>query len=156
MKMLKNILMMMAMLPAIFATAQKQEPIADPTKWSYEAKKINADEYEVTFKLTLENGWHIWSLNPGGDGYEIVPSFSFDRGVVEKSKVAEVGYAKTVQMEGVDNKVTYLSGNVIYRQVIAVKGKDKITGEHEYQVCNDNLCLPPKKLKFEIDLASVK
>ncbi len=154
MKMLKKILVMVAMLPAIFASAQKQEPVGDPTKWTYEATKINADEYEVTFKLKLEDGWHIWSLNPGGDGYEIVPSFSFERGVTEKSKVAEIGYAKTVQMEGVDNKVTYLSGNVLYKQVVSVKGGTKIAGEHEYQICNDNLCLPPKKVKFEIDLAA--
>lgn len=147
------VLLIAAVLPSVSFAQGGQEKIEDPAHWSYEAKKISAEEYELTFKLKLDDGWHIWSLNPGGDGYEIVPSFSFDRGVSEKSKLAEIGYAKTVEMEGVDNKVTYLSGNVLYQQVVSVKGKTKITGEHEYQVCNDKLCLPPKRMKFEIVLA---
>jgi DsbC/DsbD-like thiol-disulfide interchange protein len=131
--------------------ANAQQPvIADPTTWSYEAKKINADEYELTFKLKLEEGWHIWSLTPGGDGYEIIPSFKLDKGTA-KSKLTESGHANTVLMEGVDNKVTYLSGEVEYKQVVKAKG-DKITGEHEYQICNDKMCLPPKTKKFEIAL----
>ena len=154
MRLMKNIVLLVAMLVPVVSFAQGQKKIEDPAHWTYEAKKVNGDEYELTFKLKLDDGWHIWSLNPGGDGYEIVPSFSFDRGVTTKSKLAEVGYAKTVLMEGVDNKVTYLSGNVLYQQVVAVKGKTVVTGEHEYQVCNDNLCLPPKKVKFEVVLGN--
>lgn len=131
------------------ATAQ-QPPVGDPAKWSYEAKKINADEYELTFKLKLEEGWHIWSLTPGGDGYEIVPSFKVDK-AIPKGKVTESGHSETVLMEGMDNKVTYLSGDIEYKQLVKVKG-DKVTGEHEYQVCNDRMCLPPKTLKFEVQL----
>ncbi|MBL7719207.1 MAG: hypothetical protein JNL72_10265 [Flavipsychrobacter sp.] len=144
--------LLMAWIVPVVSFGQEQQKIEDPAHWSYEAKKVNGDEYELTFKLKLDEGWHIWSLNPGGDGYEIVPSFTFDKGVTVKSKLAEVGYAKTVEMDGVENKVTYLSGNVLYQQVVAVKGKGKVSGEHEYQVCNDNLCLPPKKVRFEIDL----
>jgi thiol:disulfide interchange protein DsbD len=129
----------------------QQPKIEDPAHWSYEAKKITADEYELTFRLKLDEPWHIWSLTPGGDGYEIIPSFTFDKGATAKDKVSEKGHAKTVLMDGMDNKVTYLSGDVEYKQVVKVKG-DKVTGEHEYQVCNDNICLPPKKVKFEIAL----
>ena len=132
----------------------QQQVIEDPTKWSYEAKKISGDEYELVFNLDLKEGWHIWSLKPGGDGYEIVPSFTFDKGVTPKSPLAEQGHAVTVLMEGVDNKVTYLSGKVAYTQKVKVKSCGKVTGEHEYQVCDDKMCLPPKKKKFEIDLAA--
>lgn len=136
---------------SLLATANAQQPvIADPTTWSYEAKKLNADEYELTFKLKLEEGWHIWSLTPGGDGYEIVPSFKVNM-ATPKGKVTESGHAETVLMEGMDNKVTYLSGAIEYKQVVKTKG-DKLTGEHEYQVCNDKMCLPPKTLKFEVAL----
>lgn len=129
---------------------QQQAAPLDPTSWSYEAKKIKADEYVLTFKLKLEEGWHIWSLQPGGDGYEIVPSFKVDKGIA-KGELTESGHKTTSRMDGVDNAVTYLSGEVEYKQVVQVKG-DKVTGEHEYQICNDMLCLPPKTKKFEIAL----
>lgn len=136
---------------AVNANAQLQQAeIKDPSVWSYEAKKINADEYELTFKLKLEEGWHIWSLKPGGDGYEIVPSFKVDK-ATPKGELVESGHKTTATMEGVDNAVTYLSGNVEYKQVVKVDG-DKVTGEHEYQICNDRMCLPPKTVKFEIAL----
>ena len=134
---------------ALNASAQ-QAVVADPTTWSYEAKKMNADEYELTFKLKLEEGWHIWSLTPGGDGYEIIPSFKIEKGTT-KGALEENGHKTTAKMEGFDNAVTYLSGNVEYKQVVKAKG-DKITGEHEYQICNDKMCLPPKTKKFEVVL----
>ena len=131
----------------------QQKSVGDPAHWSYEAKKISGDEYELTFKLKLDEGWHIWSLTPGGDGYEIVPSFTIDKTAgTAKGNVTESGHAETLLMEGMDNKVTYLSGDIAYKQVVKVKGQDKVTGEHEYQVCNDMMCLPPKKVKFEVRL----
>ncbi len=55
-------------------------------------------------------------------------------------------------MEGVDGKVSYFSGNIDYVLAVKVKGSCKITGKHEYQVCNDNTCLPPKKIAFAFDI----
>lgn len=139
------------LLLGLATSASAQQPaVADPTAWSYEAKKVNAEEYELTFKLKLEEGWHIWSLKPGGDGYEIIPSFKVDKGTA-KGDLIENGHKTTATMEGFDNAVTYLSGDVEYKQVVKVKG-DVITGEHEYQICNDRMCLPPKTVKFEIVL----
>jgi hypothetical protein len=134
------------------AQIQPQTPVEDPSSWSYQAKKVKDSEYEIVYKLNLKEGWHIWSLTPGGDGYEIVPSFNLDQSIIVKSPLTEKGHAMTVLMEGMENKVTYLSGEVEYKQTVAVKG-DKIKGEHEYQVCNDSMCLPPTKKKFEINLA---
>jgi hypothetical protein len=150
MKRIAGIILLVCLSVATRVVAQ-QPKIEDPAHWSYEAKKISAEEYEVNFRLKLDEPWHIWSLAPGGDGYEIAPSFTFDKSATPKGKLTESGHAVTVLMEGVDNKVTYLSGDVEYKQVVKVKG-GKVSGEHEYQVCNDNICLPPKKVKFEIAL----
>lgn len=125
--------------------------IKDPTNWSYEVKKKNATEYELVFHLNLEGDWHIWSVKPGGDGMQIAPTFKFDKNatVQVKGMVKELGKAKTETIDGIDGAVTSLSGKVDYVQMINVKGKTKITGSHEYQVCNESVCLPPKTKKFE-------
>lgn len=127
---------------------------ADPTAWKYELKKKSATEYQLIFHLELKTGWHIWSLNPGGDGYQIVPSFELDKNpnVQIKGNPTEKGKATTTTMEGIEGKVTYLSGNVDYVQNITVKGNTKITGKHTYQVCDDKQCLAPKDKDFAFEI----
>jgi thiol:disulfide interchange protein DsbD len=127
---------------------------ADPTKWEYEVKKTAPNDYQLIFHLQLKNGWHIWSLNPGGDGFQIVPAITIDKNpsVQVKGKPKETGKATTTVMDGVEGKVTYLSGKVDYIQEVTVRGTTKITGKHTYQVCDDRMCLAPvdKDFVFEI------
>lgn len=124
--------------------------IEDPTTWKYEVKKKSATEYQLIFHLDLKAPWHIWSLKPGGDGYEIAPSFTFDKNTKMKMKggFTESGKKTVTKMDGIDGKVTYYSGKIDYVQNITVAGSTKITGKHEYQVCNDKMCLPPKDKDF--------
>jgi hypothetical protein len=151
MKLLKCLYLLLPLLIAIPSFAQM---IEDPTAWKYEVKKKSATEYQLVFHMELKAGWHIWSLKPGGDGYEIAPSFTFDENakVKLKGKVVEKGKATVTKMEGIDGKVTYYSGKVDYIQDITATGSTKITGKHEYQVCNDKLCLPPKDVDFNFEL----
>jgi thiol:disulfide interchange protein DsbD len=152
MKRIKYILLSIATLLCIAPSfAQMTE---DPTTWKYEIKKKSANEYQLIYHLDLKPGWHIWSLTPGGDGLEIVPSFTYDPGqkFMARGKVSEKGKATTTTMEGIDGKVTYLSGKVDYIQDIAVNGCTKITGKHTYQVCNDRMCLPPKDKEFVFEI----
>ena len=61
------------------ASGMSAQIIADPTTWTIEAKKKQGNEYEIVFNLSLKDGWHIWSLKPGGDGMQIPPSFEFKK-----------------------------------------------------------------------------
>ncbi len=141
-------------LPVLLSASSFGQMIEDPTTWKYELKKKSATEYQLVFHLDLKEGWHIWSLNPGGDGYEIVPSVALDKNpkVKLKGKLAEKGKTTTTKMEGIDGKITYLSGKIDYVQTVTVSGNTKITGKHTYQVCNEKLCLPPKDKDFTFDI----
>lgn len=134
--------------PPVFAQIQ------DPTVWTYEVKNKGNHQYELIFHLNINKEWHIWSIAPGGDGFLIPPSYKFDKNtnVQLVGEVTEYGTKVTTEMEGIDGKVTYLSGNVDYVQIVNVKGACKITGKHEYQVCNDNTCLPPKTIPFSFEI----
>lgn len=122
----------------------------DPTTWRYEVKKKSATEYQLIYHLNLKYGWHIWSLKPGGDGFQIVPEFKIDKNdKVQVKGVMEIGKSTTTVMDGVDGKVTYLSGQIDYVQEVVVKGATKITGKHTYQVCDDRQCLAPVDKSFE-------
>ncbi|NDC42492.1 MAG: hypothetical protein EBZ77_13250 [Chitinophagia bacterium] len=122
----------------------------DPTHWTYEVKKTAVHEYDLIFHLNIDKGWHIWSLHPGGDGYEIAPSFTFPNnpGLTLVGDIRENGKVTTTKMEGIDGDITYLSGKVDYIQHVMVSAPLQVIGKHTYQVCNDKLCLPPTDRNF--------
>jgi len=142
------------LLAVVFAKPSMAQATDDPTSWKYEVKKKSGNEYELIFHLDIKQGWHIWSLHPGGDGYEIAPSFTLDPNpkVKLKGKVSEKGKPTTTKMEGIEGKITYLSGKIDYIQNITVNGPTKIKGKHMYQVCNDKMCLAPKDKEFEVEV----
>lgn len=61
MKLMKLFLALM-LLSSIGASAQI---IADPTTWSFEAKKIKDNDYELRIQCKLKPEWHLWSIDPG-------------------------------------------------------------------------------------------
>jgi hypothetical protein len=138
------------------ATGAKAQAISDPTTWTYEVKKKSATEYELVFHVKLEKTWHIWSVKPGGDGFQVVPSFVLDKNpnVKLKGSVKEMGKKTTEKMDGIDGAVSFYSNKVDYVLTVTVKGPTKITGKHEYQVCNNMMCMPPKKKSFVFEIKS--
>lgn len=136
----------------------KAQIIADPTTWTYELKDKGNGKYDVLFKLRLKDKWHIWSLNPGGDGMQIPPSFEFDKkaGLKLIGGVKEAGKKHTGPMDGVDGIVTYFEGVVTYTQSIEATGPMTLTGKYGYQVCDDQMCLPPKSKKFSLEIPAPK
>ena len=150
--MLKSALFLAVM--AMISFTGRTQIIQDPTTWTYEAKKLQGDDYELIFRLKLAEGWHIWSLNPGGDGLQFPPAIKINKNkdVATKGDVREKGKSVTGEMEGVDGIVTYFHGDVEYRQSLKVTANTVITGSYEYQVCTDEMCLPPKKKTFSVKI----
>lgn len=147
---LKSCLAFSAIL-MLFSFCSQAQMTNDPTTWEYSLKKTAASTYEVIFKVKLESGWHIFSQKPG-DEFLIPPSFTFDKikGLRLVGKPKEVGKMKTETMVGVDNPINFYEHEVAFvQQVKATKGM-KISGAHEYQVCNDKMCLPPKTKKISL------
>ena len=134
------------------ATFSKAQIIQDPTSWKYEVKKLNDSTFNLVFHLKLQEHWHIWSLNPKGDGLEIAPAFNFDKNPDVKlvGKVQEKGTNRFDGiMDGVDGAVVYFIKDVDYTQKVIVKKNLTIKGKHSYQVCDESKCLPNKTKTFE-------
>lgn len=145
------------MLLAVFTLLSfglQAQIIKDPTTWSYEVKKKTAGHYELIFHLKIKEGWHIYAFDPGGDGSLLPPTFNFDKNanVVLKGKVKQQGKLITETLEGIDGAVHMYKDHVDYTQEITVKANTKITGKQEYQVCDDHMCLPPKKKSFSFEI----
>ena len=130
--------------------------VKDPTRWFFEAKKTGDNTFDVVIKLQLDNGWHIYSFDPGGDGTLLPPVFDFTKNAAVKlnGKVKESGRLEHEDIDGV-GVVHYYKTSVTYTQKLTAKSDTELKGVLEYQVCDDHGCLPPKKKSFSIKLEGV-
>lgn len=132
-----------------------QAQVQNPVDWSFSAKKINANTYEVYMTANLEPGWHVYSQStPDGGPVPTTISFAKNPLVSLNGKAKEVGKLEQrfEELFGVD--VKQFSNKVSFVQTIQVKGKVKtsLTGNVEFMTCNDRECLPPTTQKFSIAL----
>lgn len=154
-KMLNIIRSFLLLVAVSFVLPLQAQLIQDPTTWRYEVKKKNDSTYDLVFNLDLKEHWHIWALDPGGDGLQIPPEFKFDKNpnVRLVGKTQEKGKNKvTGEMDGVDGIVHYFLDHVEYVQTVVVKSNTTIKGKHKYQVCDEKQCLAPKTKSFSFEI----
>lgn len=144
-----------SLLSVLFAATLLQAQIKDPVQWSYTATKKADKVYTVAVTATVAAPWHIYSQTTPKGGpiptkflFKSNPLFSLD-GIVNEEGKLEVIHDENF---GVD--VKYFSNKVVFVQTVKLKAnvKTNISGTVEYMVCNDNECLPSKKLLFDIKL----
>ncbi|MFI5204316.1 MAG: protein-disulfide reductase DsbD domain-containing protein [Flavobacteriales bacterium] len=121
-------------------------------KWEFSSRK-SGDITELVLTATLTTGWHIYSqFTP--DGGPIPTEFKFDsqKGVEMIGKVKEPSpekhYDPNFQLD-----VMYFSNKVEFVQQVRTRGSvAAVKGTLSFMICNDQTCLPPKDVKFEIKL----
>ncbi len=138
----------------LFSFTSDAQMIQDPTTWSFEAKKTGDNKYDIILHVKLKEGWHIFSMNPGGDGLQIPPSFKFDKNpkIKLEGKVKESGKMYSFTDEVVEGEMHAYHDKVDYTQKITVTGNTTVTGKYGYQVCDESMCLPEKVKKFSIEI----
>lgn len=139
-------------LVALLSFGAAKAQIEHPVEWSYAAKKVSATEAVVLFKATIQDGWHIYSLNVK-DGGPVKTSFTFTK----SPDYTLVGAASeptpiTKFEKSFSMNVSYFEKSVIFQQKIKIKaGKPLVVkGQLEYMVCNDHKCLPPDDIDFSV------
>jgi thiol:disulfide interchange protein DsbD len=120
---------------------------------SYATKIISETNAELIITAKMDKGWHIYSMNPGGDGSLIAPEITFTKNneVELIGNATEKGKLETQDDAGI-GPYHFFENKVVYTQKIKYKSKTKIKGEFYYQTCNENGCLKPTSVDFVIDM----
>ena len=132
-----------------------QAQIKDPVQWTYAATKTADKTYTITITATVASPWHIYSQNtPKGGPVPTKFSFKANPLLTLNGVINETGKLENTHDENFDVDVKYYSTKVVFTQAVKLKAnvKTNITGTVQYMVCNDNQCLPPKQLSFDIKL----
>jgi thiol:disulfide interchange protein DsbD len=149
-KQLRHILILT--LSVLFATGTNAQLLKDPTVWKIEAKKKGPHKYDLVFHVDVKDGWHVYALDPGGDGSFIAPDFHPAKSTHYKvsGKVSEKGKRIDETIEDIGTVHYYHSADYIVPVTVDTNGE--IKGKYGYQTCNDQTCLPPKKLPFSVTI----
>jgi thiol:disulfide interchange protein DsbD len=133
------------------AMAQKNEPV----QWNFAATKKADKTYEVTFSATVEKPWHIYSqTTPKGGPVPTKITYKTNPLIVVDGTAKENGSLKQIHDKFFGVDVKYFSDRVDFVQTLTLKAnaKTNLSGTIEYMVCNDEECLPPKKVPFDLKL----
>src|ERR1700744_1776163 len=67
---------LLLLITVLMVSAGAFAQIESPVKWAYAAKRISPTEAVVFLRATIDEGWHIYSINQK-DGGPIKTSFDF-------------------------------------------------------------------------------
>ena len=129
--------------------------IADPVSWTFSYAQSGDSEIELVFQATIESPWHLYSaFLPEGGPIATKPYFNESDGFELKGELSEVTKPKVKYDEGFQMELGTIEKFAEFRQKVTVLDPEDltITGEIEYQVCDDVTCLPPKLEEFSFSI----
>lgn len=126
-----------------------------PVQWTFSTKKISATEYDLILTAQVAPGWYIYSQYMESDEGPIPTSFTFEPDenyeLVDETK--EEGHRKEAFDDIFGITLVKYSDYVQFTQRILLKGVlEKIDGSLDFMTCDNERCLPPTTIKFELKL----
>ena len=137
----KYSLFIMLLLAPLAAVAQW----AEPAKFTVTHKAVGDKEIVITFKGTIEQGWHVYSTDVG-EGGPTPATFNIDeaKGLRPIGKLRALTKAKRSYDEIFGRELSFHEGSCIFEQHMAVTAPEySLKGYLEYGACNDHSCTPP-------------
>jgi len=130
--------------------------IFEPVKWDYAVRDLGNSEYELVFKATIDDNWHLYSQFID-DGGPIPTSFGFDSipeleliGPVEEHGELETDFDPNFEM-----KLKWFSHEAEFVQKVKINADNlKFNGYYEFMTCDDKRCLPPEYVEMEFKLGA--
>ena len=139
----------------VFSLLAFAQPI-DPVSWTFEAERTGDNEFELIYTAKIDPPWHLYSAYlpengpiPTRPSYEEKAGFELVGDIIEVTK-------PTIKFDpGFQMDVGTIAGRAEFRQKVSITEPSvNVSGEIEYQVCDDANCLPPAYEAFTFNLQS--
>jgi thiol:disulfide interchange protein DsbD len=142
-----------------FIAVSTHAQIFEPIKWSFEVKNITKNSAEVTFKASIDKGWHLYGTNIPKDGPRPT-SFIFEKLEGAKKDGELKALSKLIESydPNFDMKLNWYANEAVFVQKISFNDISKvyISCYVEFMACNDESCLPPAREEFVFGQANSK
>jgi DsbC/DsbD-like thiol-disulfide interchange protein len=128
----------------LFFVVAAHAQIENPVTWTYTAKKISGDVYELHMTAMIQPKWHLYAQD-AGEG-PIPTTISFDKNPIIKleGKANEVGKMLKEFDKNFNSTLKFYATKVDFVQKIKLKALAATVakGKINYMTCNDSKCLP--------------
>ncbi|NVK26808.1 MAG: thioredoxin family protein [Flavobacteriia bacterium] len=136
---------------ALFTATAIQAQIYDPVEWDWSMEYTEDGNVKLLFTPSIEDHWHIYSLNV--EGGPLPTEFEFE----DNAKVEWLGDIQESEPivefdKSFDTELAYHEEGAYFYRIIKVKEATTVKGTLSFMVCNDEMCLPPEWIDFEIDV----
>ncbi|MEZ4796819.1 MAG: cytochrome c biogenesis protein CcdA [Flavobacteriaceae bacterium] len=150
---MKRFLLLFTILYSFFSQAQ----ILDPVEWKFDSKKINDNEFELTFSAFMDEDWAIYSqfVEEGGPLpttfiFEENNDFELIEGVVEDELNKVTKHDSVFEMV-----VTKFYTEARFTQRIKLLSSNAtVKGNVDFMTCNDEKCIPKPDNPFEFQISA--
>lgn len=142
----------------VFTSSDEEPQIVEPITWDSHLEKENDSIYKLKFTAKLDKGWHLYAQDVG-EGGPIATNFTFNNSNSTYELVGETSEPNvpTYYDEVFGMEIKYFEDKAEFFQTIKVINPNAIIEvEVEFMVCNDEMCLPPDIVPFQISVAANK
>lgn len=147
-----RIVLTLSVLLSVVKPACAQEPV----EWDYTVRSLSADTYEVRISARIQDGWHLYAEKQPEDAIALPTKIEFVKNPVLELKgaIKEEGQLDRFVDPNLGIAANQYHHKVDFVQVIKLKMKAqvKISGTIQFQVCNEQECLPPAVTHFSIPI----
>ena len=148
---MKNLLVLFCSI--VFAmNVHAQKP--NPVKWAFTAVKKSDKQYEIVASAIIDAPWHMYSQFVSDGPMPTHFTFSKNPLIQLVGKTKEKGKLQKMYDKNFKTALSFFSDKVDFIQTVNLKvaSKTNLVGMVEYSICNDDRCLPPAKVSFEVAL----
>lgn len=144
---------LLPLLLLTFVPIETSAQIYEPVSWSFAAENIDGSTAEITFSAEIEEGWHVYALDLPSDEGPIPTQFEFEKSdeFTTSGKPSQGAYITSYDPNfGMD--LNFFDGEAVFVQKVERKTPNafRAKGFLTFMVCNDEMCLPPEDVDFDI------
>ncbi len=129
----------------------------NPVDWSFEAKAVSGDEYDLIYTAKIDKGWYVYSQYLESDEGPVATTVEYEgeKAFTTSGKSTEAGDKKSGYDAMFDMNVVKFKKDYTITQRIKVTDASKpISGYLTFMTCDDSKCLPPTDVDFTIKLSA--
>ncbi len=147
MKILRSIICLCAVLFIAFSASAQQSFV----KWSSSTEQIADQEYQITIRADIAEGYHIYDIAPYGGYNPTSITFSPNSGIELIGTMEVITQPKRYIDEFTNEEEGSFSNKAEFAQrVKLLKKGGEIKVAIEWMTCNDNSCIPPEDIELSV------
>ena len=122
--------------------------------WKFSAEKVGTNEYTIHLDATVKDGWYVYSQYLESDDGPVRTSITFEGNSAIKPEGTPTEEGNKIK--GYDNlfgmNITKYKKHLKISQTIKTEKATTLKGYVTFMTCNDEQCLPPTDVPFELEL----